>query len=155
MLVKGTLFSQYLYVLPLYLKFSQERQKHDFSLSGLTAGASGSGAFLAEWPEGTAGAAAGEGWPRETAAALSAGGWTASSGASLAATGSGTKTRTSCFQTRMLTNAFFASLEIYSAYASVEGAFVLVESFFEERAAFLGSAAFWVSMTLIWIYGAV
>ena len=31
-LVKGILFSQYLYVLSLYLKFSLERQKHDFSL---------------------------------------------------------------------------------------------------------------------------
>lgn len=47
MLVKGTLFSQYLYVLSLYLKFSLERQKHDFSLVGLTAGVLGNDVFLA------------------------------------------------------------------------------------------------------------
>ena len=47
MLVKGILFSQYLYVLSLYLKFSLERQKHDFSLYGLTAGVLGNDEFLA------------------------------------------------------------------------------------------------------------
>ena len=46
-LVKGILFSQYLYVLSLYLKFSLERQKHDFSLYGLTAGVLGNDEFLA------------------------------------------------------------------------------------------------------------
>ena len=46
-LVKGILFSQYLYVLSLYLKFSLERQKHDFSLYGLTAGVLGIDEF---WP---------------------------------------------------------------------------------------------------------
>lgn len=45
-LVKGILFSQYLYVLSLYLKFSLERQKHDFSLYGLTAGVLGNDEFL-------------------------------------------------------------------------------------------------------------
>lgn len=45
MLVKGTLFSQYLYVLSL--KFSLERQKHDFFLYGLTAGVLGNDEFLA------------------------------------------------------------------------------------------------------------
>jgi len=54
----------------------------------------------------------------------------------LAATGSETKTRMSYFQTRMLTNAFFVSLEIYFFCALVEEAFVLVEFFFEEMAAF-------------------
>lgn len=46
--MKGTLFSQYFYVLSLYLKFSLERQKHDFFLSGLTAGVLGNDEFLAE-----------------------------------------------------------------------------------------------------------
>lgn len=45
-------------------------------------------------------------------------------------------------QTRMLMNAFFVSLEIYSFYALVEEAFVLVEFFFEEMAVFLDLAAF-------------
>lgn len=43
--MKGTLFSQYLYVLSL--KFSLERQKHDFFLYGLTAGVSGNDELLA------------------------------------------------------------------------------------------------------------
>lgn len=47
MLVKGTLFSQYLYVLSLYLKFSLERQKHDFFLYDWTAGVLGNDEFLA------------------------------------------------------------------------------------------------------------
>lgn len=44
--MKGTLFSQYLYVLSLYLKFSLERQKHDFFLFGSTAGVLGNDVFL-------------------------------------------------------------------------------------------------------------
>lgn len=52
------------------------------------------------------------------------------------------KKRMNYFQTRMLMNVFFASLEIYFFYALVEEAFVLVEFFFEEMAAFLGLAAF-------------
>lgn len=52
------------------------------------------------------------------------------------------KKRMNYFQTRMLTNAFFVSLEIYFFYALGEEAFVLVEFFFEEMAAFLGLAAF-------------
>lgn len=47
MLVKGTLFSQYLYVSSLYLKFSLERLKHDFFLYGSTAGVLGNDEFLA------------------------------------------------------------------------------------------------------------
>lgn len=46
MLVKVTLFSQYLYVLSLYLKFSLETQKHDFFLYDLTAGVLGNDEFL-------------------------------------------------------------------------------------------------------------
>lgn len=41
-----TLFSQYLYVLSLYLKFSLETQKHDFFLYDLTAGVLGNDGFL-------------------------------------------------------------------------------------------------------------
>lgn len=79
MLVKGTLFSQYLYVLSLYLKFSQERQKHDFSLSGLTAGVSGNDEFLAEeLPEVMAYAFALEDLLRETTYAFFEGGWMSS-----------------------------------------------------------------------------
>lgn len=48
MLVKVTLFSQYLYVLSLYLKFSLETQKHDFFLYDLTAGVLGNDEFLVE-----------------------------------------------------------------------------------------------------------
>lgn len=61
---------------------------------------------------------------------------------SLAVTGNETKMMMSYFQTRMLMNAFFVSLEIYSFYALVEEAFVSVEFFFEEMAVFLGLAAF-------------
>lgn len=79
MLVKGTLFSQYLCVLSLYLKFSQERQKHDFFLSGLTAGVSGSDEFLeAELPEVMAYAFALEDLLRETTYAFFEGGWMSS-----------------------------------------------------------------------------
>lgn len=46
MLVRVTLFSQYLYVLSLYLKFSLETQKHDFFLYDLTAGVLGNDEFL-------------------------------------------------------------------------------------------------------------
>lgn len=77
MLVKGTLFSQYLYVLSL--KFSQERQKHDFFLSGLTAGVSGNDEFLAEeLPEVMAYAFALEDLLRETTSAFFEGGWLSS-----------------------------------------------------------------------------
>lgn len=57
-------------------------------------------------------------------------------------TGNETKKMMNYFQTKMLKNAFFVSLEIYFFYALVEEAFVLVEFFFEEMAAFLGLAAF-------------
>lgn len=70
------------------------------------------------------------------------GGWMSSLEASLAVTGSETKRMMSCSQTRMLMSAFFVSLEIYSFYALVEGAFVLVEFFCEEMAVFLDLAAF-------------
>lgn len=60
----------------------------------------------------------------------------------MAVTGNETKRMTSCSQTRMLTSAAFVSLAICSSYALVEEAFVLVEFFFEEMAAFLGLAAF-------------
>lgn len=69
-------------------------------------------------------------------------GWMSSSEASLAGTGNETKKMMNYSQTRMLTNAFFVSLEIYSFYALVEEAFVSVGSFFEEMAVFLGLAAF-------------
>lgn len=70
-------------------------------------------------------------------------------------TGNETKRMTNCFRTRMLMNAFFVSLEIDSSYAWVEVAFVLVEFFFEEMAAFWGSAVFEGSTILIGIYDAV
>lgn len=73
----------------------------------------------------------------------------------MAVTGNETKKMTNYFQTRMLMNAFFVSLEIYFFYAWVEVAFVLVEFFFEEMAAFSGLAAFSGSMILIGIYDAV
>lgn len=44
--MKVILFSQYLYVLSLYLKFSLETQKHDFFLYDLTAGVLGNDEFL-------------------------------------------------------------------------------------------------------------
>ena len=47
MLVKGALFSQYLCVSSLYLKFSLESQKHDLFLYGLTAGVLGNDEFWA------------------------------------------------------------------------------------------------------------
>lgn len=79
MLVKETLFSQYLYVLSLYLKFSQERQKRDFFLSGLTAGVSGNDGFLAEeLLEVMACACAAEGLLKERAYAFFEGGWMSS-----------------------------------------------------------------------------
>lgn len=57
-------------------------------------------------------------------------------------TGNETKRRMNYSQTRMLMNAFFVSLEIYSFYALVEEAFALVEFFVEEMDAFLGLVAF-------------
>lgn len=62
--------------------------------------------------------------------------------ASLAVTGNEMKRMMSYSQTRMLMNVFFVLQEIYSFDALVEEAFVLVEFFFEEMAAFLGLAAF-------------
>lgn len=77
MLVKGTLSSQYLYV--LLLKFSQERQKHDFFLSCLTAGVSGNDEFLAEeLLEVMAYAFALEDLLKETTYAFFEGGWMSS-----------------------------------------------------------------------------
>lgn len=60
----------------------------------------------------------------------------------MAVIGNETKRMMSYFQTRMLMNAFFVSLEIYSFYAWVEVAFVLVGFFFEEMAAFSDLASF-------------
>lgn len=77
MLVKETLFSQYLYVLSL--KFSLERQKHDFFLSGLTAGVLGNDEFLVEeLLEVMAYAFALEDLLTETAYAFFEGGWMSS-----------------------------------------------------------------------------
>lgn len=73
----------------------------------------------------------------------------------MAGTGTGKKRMMSYSQIRMQMNAAFVSLEIYSFYALVEEAFVLVEFFCEEMAAFLDLAAFLVSTILIWIDGAV
>lgn len=79
MLVKGTLFSQYLYVLSLYLKFSLERQKHDFFLFGLTAAVLGNDEFLAvELLEVMAYAFASEDLLKETTYEFSEVGWTSS-----------------------------------------------------------------------------
>lgn len=60
----------------------------------------------------------------------------------MAVTGNETKRRMNYSQTRMLMNVAFVSLEIYSFYALVEEAFVLVEFFVEEMDAFLGLVAF-------------
>lgn len=75
--MKETLFSQYLYVLSL--KFSLERQKHDFFLSGLTAGVLGNDEFLVEeLLEVMAYAFALEDLLMETAYAFFEGGWMSS-----------------------------------------------------------------------------
>lgn len=75
--MKETLFSQYLYVLSL--KFSLERQKHDFFLSGLTAGVLGNDEFLVEeLLEVMAYAFALEDLLTETAYAFFEGGWMSS-----------------------------------------------------------------------------
>lgn len=141
--MKETLFSQYLYVLSLYLKSSLERQKHDSSLYDLTAGVLGNDEFLVvELLEVRAYAFALEDLLKEIAYEFFEGGWMSSLEPSLAVTGNETKMMMSYFQTRMLMNAFFVSLEIYSFYALVEEAFVSVEFFFEEMAVFLGLAAF-------------
>lgn len=77
MLVKGTLFSQYLYVSSL--KFSLERQKLDFSLYGLTAGVLGSDELLAvDSLEVTACAFASEGSLKEITCEFFEGGWMSS-----------------------------------------------------------------------------
>lgn len=60
----------------------------------------------------------------------------------MAVTGNETKRMMSYSQTRMLMNAFFVLLEIYSFYALVEEAFVLVEFFCEEMVVFLDLVAF-------------
>lgn len=60
----------------------------------------------------------------------------------MAVTGNETKRMRSYSRTRMLTNAFFVLLEIYSFYALVEEAFVLVEFFCEEMVVFLDLVAF-------------
>lgn len=79
MLVKGTLFSQYLCVLSLYLKFSLERQKPDFFLYGLTAGVLGNDEFLAvELLEVMAYAFASEDLLKEITYEFSEGGWMSS-----------------------------------------------------------------------------
>lgn len=57
-------------------------------------------------------------------------------------TGNEMKRMMSYFQTRMLMNVVFVSLEIYSFYAWVEVAFVLVGFFCEEMAAFSDLASF-------------
>lgn len=143
MLVKGTLFSQYLYVLSLYLKFSLERQKHDFFLYGLTAGVLGNDELLAvELLEVMPYASASEDLLKEITYEFFEGDWMSSWGASLVVTGTGKKRTMSYSQTRKQMNAAFVSLEIYSFYALVEEAFVLVEFFCEEMAAFLDLAAF-------------
>lgn len=60
----------------------------------------------------------------------------------MAVTGNETKRMMSYSRTRMLMNAFFVLLEIYSFYALVEEAFVLVEFFCEEMVVFLDLVAF-------------
>lgn len=60
----------------------------------------------------------------------------------MAVTGNETKMMMSYSRTRMLMNAFFVLLEIYSFYALVEEAFVLVEFFCEEMVVFLDLVAF-------------
>lgn len=57
-------------------------------------------------------------------------------------TGNETKRMMSYSRTRMLMNAFFVLLEIYSFCALVEEAFVLVEFFCEEMVVFLDLVAF-------------
>lgn len=142
-LVKVTLFSQYLYVLSLYQKFFPETQKHDFSLYGLTAEELGNGEFwVVELLEMMAGAFALEDLLKAITYVFSEGGWMSSWEASLAATGNEMKRMKSYFQTGMRKNASFVSLETYSSYALVEEAFVLVEFFFEEMVASLGLAVF-------------
>lgn len=77
MLVKGTLFFQYLYVLSL--KFSLERQKYGFFLYDLTAGVLGNDEFLVEeLLEVTAYAFALEDLLKETTSAFFEGGWMSS-----------------------------------------------------------------------------
>lgn len=79
MLVKEILFSQYLYALSLYLKFSLETQKHGFFSYGLTAGVSGNGGFLVvELLEGMACAFALEDSRKETACEFFEGDWMSS-----------------------------------------------------------------------------
>lgn len=60
----------------------------------------------------------------------------------MAVTGNETKRMMSYSRTRMLMNAFFVLLEIYSFCALVEEAFVLVEFFCEEMVVFLDLVAF-------------
>lgn len=60
----------------------------------------------------------------------------------MAVTGNETKRMMSYSRTGMLMNAFFVLLEIYSFYALVEEAFVLVEFFCEEMVVFLDLVAF-------------
>lgn len=141
MLVKVTLFSQCLCVLSLYLKFSLVTQKHDFFLYGLTAGVLGNDEFLVvELLEGTAYAFALEDLLKETTYEFFVGDWMPSWEASLEVTGTEMKRMKSYFRTGMLTIASFVSLQ--TSCALVGEASVLVGSFVEEMAAFLGLAAF-------------
>lgn len=143
MLVKVTLFSQYLYVLSLYPKFFPGTQKHDFFLYGLTAEELGNGEFwVVESLETTADAFAEEDLLKVITYVFSEGDWMSSWEASLVVTGNEMKRTTSYFQTGMRKNASFVSLETYSSCAWVEEASVLVEFFFEEMVSFLGLAAF-------------
>lgn len=143
MLVKVILFSQYLYVLSLYLKLSRETQKPDFFSYGLIVGVLVNDEFLVvEMLEVMACAFSLEDLLKETTSEFFEGGWMSSWEASLAVTGNEMKRTKSYSQTRMPMNASFVFLEIYSFCVLVEEASVLVESFFEEMAVFLGLAAF-------------
>ena len=96
----------------LYLKFSLERQKHDFSSYGLTAGVSGNDEFLVvELLEVMACAFASEDLLKEITYEFFEGGWMSSLEASLAVTGNEMKKRTSYSQTRMPMNAFFCGIK--------------------------------------------
>lgn len=140
----------------LYLKFSLETQKHDFFLYDWIAGVLGNDEFLVvELLEVMACAFALGDLPKEITYEFFEGDWTSSWEASLAVTGNEMKRMMSYFQTKMLMSAAGVLLEICSSCVLVEGAFALVEFFFEEMAAFSGLAASEVNMILIGIDGAV
>lgn len=111
----------YVFDFYLYLKFSLERQKHDFFLYGLTAGVLGNDELLAvELLEVMAYASASEDLLKEITYEFFEGDWMSSWEASLAVTGTGKKKTMNYFQTRMQMNAAFCGKEYsYSLTAFV------------------------------------